>query len=215
MFPDRAALHLRLYTPARSKVAVFGPGRDTLDNSRNTADDMGMTCENCGAPMRLLRDQGLMICDYCGSQATPRADEEGMIVLDPTKHKCPVCGTALANASLESREMLYCTGCHGMLLEMEQFLPLLQVLREFRYWSRSSQAPREFDATRVLQCPLCQHEMDEHPYGGGGNVAVDSCEACGVLWLDRGELARIVAAPDRDPVPAHQDTDDRETAATS
>jgi Zn-finger nucleic acid-binding protein len=28
---------------------------------------------------------------------------------------------------------------------------------------------------------------------------VDSCEPCGVLWLDRGELSRIVAAPDRDP----------------
>jgi Zn-finger nucleic acid-binding protein len=43
--------------------------------------------------------------------------------------------------------------------------------------------------------------MDEHLYGGGGNVNVDSCEACGVLWLDRGELSGIVAAPDRDPQP--------------
>ena len=174
-------------------------------------------CENCGAPMRLLRDQGLMICDYCGSQAAPPTDEEGVIVLDPTKHNCPVCGTALANAAIESQEMLYCTGCHGMLLAMEKFLPLLQVLREFRYWSRSSQAPRNFDAARVLHCPLCQHEMDEHPYGGGGNVAVDSCEACGVLWLDRGELSRIVAAPDRDPEPVrhpelvHEGPGDSET----
>ena len=175
---------------------------------------MGMTCENCGAPMRLLRDQGLMICDYCGSQATPPTDEEGVIVLDPTKHNCPVCGTALANASIESQDMLYCTGCHGMLLAMERFLPLLHVLREFRYWSRSSQAPRDFDAARVLHCPLCQHQMDEHPYGGGGNVAVDSCEACGMLWLDRGELSRIVAAPDRDPKPEQQDPDARETAVS-
>jgi len=43
--------------------------------------------------------------------------------------------------------------------------------------------------------------MDEHLYGGGGNVNVDSCETCGVLWLDRGELSKIVAAPDRDPQP--------------
>jgi hypothetical protein len=28
---------------------------------------------------------------------------------------------------------------------------------------------------------------------------LDRCETCGVLWLDRGELSRIVAAPDRDP----------------
>jgi Zn-finger nucleic acid-binding protein len=41
--------------------------------------------------------------------------------------------------------------------------------------------------------------MDKHAYGGGGNVDVDSCEQCEVLWLDRGELSRIVAAPDRNP----------------
>src|SRR5580704_15020120 len=163
-----------------------------------------MTCENCGAPMRLSRDQGLMLCDYCGSQKTPPMDEDGVVVLDPTSHLCPVCATPLANASIESQEMLYCTHCHGMLLDMEKFLPLLDVLREYRYWSRSSQAPRDFDDGRVLHCPLCKHEMDHHPYGGGGNLAVDSCESCGVLWLDRGELSRIVAAPDRAPQEVHE-----------
>lgn len=140
-----------------------------------------------------------MICDYCGTQAAPATDEDGVVVLAPTKHNCPVCGTvALANASIESHDLLYCAGCRGMLLEMEKFVPLLAVLREHRYWSRSSVTPRGSDQTRVLHCPLCKHAMDEHSYGGGGNVVVDSCEACGVLWLDRGELSRIVAAPDRE-----------------
>jgi Zn-finger nucleic acid-binding protein len=160
-----------------------------------------MTCETCGAPMRLSRDQGLMICDYCRSQVTPRADEDGVIVMEATSHNCPVCEVPLANASVESQQFLYCSRCHGMLLEMEKFVSLLNVLREYRYWCRSSQAPRDLDFGRVLHCPLCRHEMDEHFYGGGGNVNVDSCETCGVLWLDRGELSRIVAAPDRDPRP--------------
>jgi Zn-finger nucleic acid-binding protein len=86
-----------------------------------------------------------------------------------------------------------------MLFEMEKFLPLLDVLRELRYWSRSSQAPRQLDTGQTLHCPLCGLEMDRHLYGGGGNVNVDSCEPCGVLWLDHGELSRMVAAPDRDP----------------
>jgi Zn-finger nucleic acid-binding protein len=149
--------------------------------------------------MRLSRDQGLMICDYCGSQATPPVDEDGVVVLDPTGHNCPVCQTALANASIDSHELLYCTRCHGMLFDMEKFLPLLEVLREYRYWSRSSRAPHGPADGRILHCPLCNQGMDRHPYGGGGNVDVDSCEQCEVLWLDRGELSRIVAAPDRDP----------------
>src|SRR5215469_16415816 len=129
-----------------------------------------MTCDNCGAPMRLSRDQGLMICDYCSSQATPRPDEDGVIVMGATSHNCPVCDTPLANASIESQQCRYCTRCHGMLLEMEKFVSLLDLLREYRYWSRSSSAPRDLDSG-------------------------------GVLWLDRGELSRIVAAPDRDPRP--------------
>ncbi|HTB16542.1 MAG TPA: zf-TFIIB domain-containing protein [Bryobacteraceae bacterium] len=149
--------------------------------------------------MRLSRDQGLMICDYCGSQTSPPTDEDGVVVLEPTAHNCPVCKTALMAASIDSHDLLYCTQCHGMLFNMDNVLPLLDVLREYRYWSRSSQARRDVDSGRILNCPLCSHDMDKHLYGGGGNVDVDSCEPCSVLWLDRGELSRIVAAPDRDP----------------
>ena len=50
------------------------------------------------------------------------------------------------------------------------------------------------DENRYLHCPTCGGEFDAHPYGGGGNINVDSCERCGVVWLDGGELGRIVAA---------------------
>jgi Zn-finger nucleic acid-binding protein len=150
--------------------------------------------------MGLDREQGLMICPHCGSQAVPGLDEDGVLVVQPTAHHCPACQTLLADASIDGFQIIYCTGCHGVLIDMEKFVPLLELLREQRYWSRSSQSPRNRDAARILKCPLCQHEMDLHPYGGGGNVDVDSCETCGVLWLDRGELSRIVAAPDRGPI---------------
>jgi Zn-finger nucleic acid-binding protein len=155
--------------------------------------------------MQLSPVEGLMLCDYCGGQATPATDEDGVVVLEPTSHKCPACETPtvnapkLANASIEGHELLYCTQCHGMLFNMEKILPLLRVLREHRYWSRSSQSPRQSDDGRAFHCPLCKQEMDKHPYGGGGNVEVDSCESCEVLWLDRGELSRMASAPDRDP----------------
>jgi Zn-finger nucleic acid-binding protein len=38
--------------------------------------------------------------------------------------------------------------------------------------------------------------MDTHLYAGPGNVVLDTCETCGVHWLDRGELRRIAMAPD-------------------
>jgi Zn-finger nucleic acid-binding protein len=38
--------------------------------------------------------------------------------------------------------------------------------------------------------------MLAHPYGGPGNLTIDTCERCGVNWLDPGELRRIAMAPD-------------------
>jgi hypothetical protein len=40
--------------------------------------------------------------------------------------------------------------------------------------------------------------MATHPYYGPGNVVIDSCESCDLLWLDFGELKQIVDAPGKD-----------------
>jgi hypothetical protein len=53
---------------------------------------------------------------------------------------------------------------------------------------------RELD--RRLFCPQCHIRMDTHRYGGPGNVIVDSCSKCELIWLDHGELLRIIHAPD-------------------
>jgi hypothetical protein len=33
--------------------------------------------------------------------------------------------------------------------------------------------------------------MEAHPYFGGGNAVVDTCDRCNLIWLDAGELAVI------------------------
>lgn len=51
---------------------------------------------------------------------------------------------------------------------------------------------------RELACALCGKRFLTYPYGGGGAVAIDGCEACDVVWLDYRELKQIVDAPGRD-----------------
>jgi Zn-finger nucleic acid-binding protein len=51
---------------------------------------------------------------------------------------------------------------------------------------------------RELACPLCGQRFLTYPYGGGGAVAIDGCEACDVVWLDYRELKQIIDAPGRD-----------------
>jgi Zn-finger nucleic acid-binding protein len=160
-----------------------------------------MTCQNCGASVRLDHELGVMICDYCGSQFTPPADEDGVQVTGETTHPCPLCHTPLSTGRIEARDLLYCTACHGMLVHMDDLMPLIEGLRAHRDRSVALLTPRPgTDASRDLHCPLCNGAMDNHAYGGGGNVMVDSCEECSQVWLDRGELRKIVIAPDPEPV---------------
>lgn len=40
--------------------------------------------------------------------------------------------------------------------------------------------------------------MNTHPYYGPGNVVIDTCSHCEVIWLDRAELGTTTGAPGRD-----------------
>ena len=51
---------------------------------------------------------------------------------------------------------------------------------------------------RRIVCPSCSGRMEVHPYYGPGNVVIDSCGVCDLVWLDFGELKQIVDAPGRD-----------------
>ena len=82
-------------------------------------------------------------------------------------------------------------------VSVANFLPLVEFLRALRRPTGSDIQPRDnSDADRHFGCPMCGKTMTGHPYGGPGNVNIDTCEPCSVIWLDRNELQRIVMAPD-------------------
>jgi Zn-finger nucleic acid-binding protein len=156
--------------------------------------------------MRLDRERGLLHCDYCRSEAMPPVGEDGVQILGGTAYSCPHCAAKLSDGLMERRPLLFCESCRGMLISMEHFLPLVEHLRALRAAPAPFLAPRgDHDAGRDLNCPLCRQSMHNHPYGGGGNVHIESCERCSAIWLDRAELQRIVVAPDPRPVYSNYD----------
>jgi Zn-finger nucleic acid-binding protein len=168
-----------------------------------------MTCPNCGAPARLDRERGLMVCDYCGSQDVPPADADGVQVTGETTWACPVCHTAVSTGRIETLDLLYCTACHGILVSMDDIGLLLKYLREHRSRAAAFLTPEAgADSAQYLHCPLCQGVMDHHAYGGGdvGSVMIDSCEACCQVWLHRGALGRILSGTEPDPAPHRVDS---------
>src|ERR1017187_7736235 len=158
-----------------------------------------MNCPSCGAPMRLKPDMESFRCDYCQSVYFPEKNDDGVRVLDePSGQNCPLCNIPLVHAAIAKVRIIYCTGCHGMLVSMPVFEVLVEELQADAGGRASTVQPASDseDLRRKINCPQCHRPMDAHFYAGPGNVVIDSCEECCLIWLDRGELMRIARAPD-------------------
>jgi Zn-finger nucleic acid-binding protein len=170
-----------------------------------------MNCPACGAPITPRPDTAGYKCDYCHAVFYPGEEDDGVVVSnavavsiaqpDPAGPglACPVCSQPLVHAAVAKTPLLFCTQCHGLLLPMPVLQSVIEDLRAAAVTKPAVQTPPDRgDLKRAIQCPQCRQRMDTHCYAGPGNVIVDSCAACFLLWLDRGELTRIANAPDED-----------------
>jgi Zn-finger nucleic acid-binding protein len=148
--------------------------------------------------MRLKPDMASFKCDYCQSVYFPDKNDDGVRVLDePSGQNCPVCNSVpLVRAVLAKVPIIYCTGCHGMMVAMQALEGLVDQLRAGQGSEGASAAPDTEDLHRKINCPQCHHPMDAHFYAGPGNAVINSCENCCLIWMDRGVLMRIVHASD-------------------
>ena len=158
-----------------------------------------LSCYNCGAPLKLAPERHYRICEYCSTLYFPKESPEGLILLGaPGTVDCPLCRQVLMLARIDSFEVLACQGCKGLLLDRVDFLPILDYLRlKYPERHRPPVPFRSQELARMLHCPHCGKRMETYPYGGSGNVVLDNCIDCGILWLDYDEINRIVQTPER------------------
>ena len=170
---------------------------------RHTSRVRAMNCQNCGAAMELVESRRYFRCRHCGAFHFPQSVEaDGIRIVGhlPDGRKCPVCATAMAQAMLDDDHPVdFCARCRGVLLPRETFAG---VTNKRRAWATSPPAepvPLERQALhRQLACPKCGGPFETYPHYGPGNVVIDSCATCDVIWLDFGEMRQIVDAPGRD-----------------
>ena len=155
-------------------------------------------CRNCGAPLRIIRDKGLLVCDHCGTEHDAPAIPEELELLGETSQNCPVCATPLSRSRLHGHPLLCCPRCGGLLIEMNRFTMIVDAVRAHDVGTfRTTLPPQQKPGERTLNCPSCGQPFVSHHYGGPGNVVIDTCTPCLVNWLDQGELRRIALARDR------------------
>jgi Zn-finger nucleic acid-binding protein len=162
-----------------------------------------MNCKNCGGAMELVATRGYFFCRYCGSFHFPdTAADGGIKVLGDlgTPSPCVVCRQPLTSATLDdTHDVRYCRNCRGALLRRTSFAA---VVEQRRAWALDTPGPpialNRSELDRKVSCPACTRAMETHPYYGPGNVVIDSCASCELVWLDFGELEQIVKAPGKD-----------------
>lgn len=153
-----------------------------------------MRCEQCGAPMRLVRNKDYYVCEYCTAFHFPsEASRDGVRVLGQAAgHACPVCRTPLVDAAIEGQQVLHCPNCRGVLSQRRAFT---EILRRRRSSDPADPSPLDrSELERVVHCPVCGQQMETHPYYGPGHLVIDSCGQCALIWFDHGEIDKIVRA---------------------
>lgn len=152
-----------------------------------------MNCRNCGAAMQPVGGAAYFRCTHCGTFEFPTTNDDRVATLNEvTNFPCPVCEKSLGKAAVEGHAACFCHTCRGVLTTNDQFTGILLKLRA-EYADRPS-VPRSIDPVelrRRVGCPKCRRVMDAHPYGGGGNVVIDTCHRCHLIWLDAGEMETI------------------------
>lgn len=129
-------------------------------------------------------------CSGCGRELRDRVAQAA------GTHACPACeSTTLARIGEGARAVDECPRCGGQFVAHD----VLQRLCEERLQLGTKQAPQvpgRLGPVRYLPCPTCQKRMNRKNFGERSGVVVDVCKDHGV-WLDTGELPRVLAFVER------------------
>lgn len=99
----------------------------------------------------------------------------------PNDLQCPICDERMT----KKPHWYECAQGHGRLISGEFLIAISK--------GEMSLPPPEHPVQRahgVLQCPFCQHTMEQVEYQG--RVPIDSCTHCSYRWLDASELTKVI-----------------------
>jgi Zn-finger nucleic acid-binding protein len=140
-------------------------------------------------------------CFLCGSEGAagsrcttclverPRLDSEPSVA-----RQCPRCVEPLVVMHAGAGASAHvCTRCHGI------FAPPRTWSRLWRSPDAAADLERRFPPmpgpplTPLVTCPTCRREMERARFAATSDVVVDVCTHGHGIWLDAGELGRVLA----------------------
>ena len=134
---------------------------------------------------------GSRFCARCGAEATRE------LLDDVTPIPCPRCREPMQSLRLGDTNARECSACGGLWLDPESLQKLAngreaQAAVVSLLAARIPTATAPVDAVRYFPCPSCTKLMNRVNFAHSSGVVLDVCKTHGV-WLDRGELQRVLA----------------------
>lgn len=157
-----------------------------------------MNCSNCGAPTVLVDGRGHFRCDFCSTFHFPesKSSDRVSVIGEEIGHDCPVCQCELSEGLMDKHPVAFCEACRGVLIRNQDFCDTMRDRRAASAKIHAAPTPLDVEELkRRIACPICTKRMNIHPYHGPGNVVIDSCSECHLIWFDHGEIAAIEIAP--------------------
>jgi Zn-finger nucleic acid-binding protein len=103
---------------------------------------------------------------------------------------CPVDTHTLITISIEDIFIEYCPKCFGIWLDFGELEKLLKKKISNKKLLSNKEVP-EYVNRMHKKCPLCKKNMIiKKDYNS--NVYIDICNICSGIWLDTGELTKIL-----------------------
>jgi Zn-finger nucleic acid-binding protein len=107
---------------------------------------------------------------------------------------CPICKKQLESAIFHNVEVDYCKKCLGLWFEENELRDAKDAADMNLNWLDTDlwKEIKKFVISRDKKiCPVCRFPLYEVDYGKS-KIAVDLCNICHGIWLDRGEFKKIM-----------------------
>jgi len=107
--------------------------------------------------------------------------------------KCPRCEDKLVSGTYEEHDAFHCHGCAGTLFQQAALGYTLERFSADLYSQvpLATPVPKIGDKAGQISCPMCEKIMENYGYMGTGQVMLDACNACELVWVDALELAAM------------------------
>ncbi len=111
------------------------------------------------------------------------ANFEGVRVLGPADARCPLCNRKLSQARLLSYGLMYCESCQGMLVPMDDLVPLTDdsgCSRGTPSYVGRPPDPKDLERGRAFSVPPASRPWTRINTAGLGTFTSTTCETCSV-----------------------------------